>query len=49
MLTMAFKLTQLAERHWRAGNGYAQLVEVIQKINFICGCSLPPGCPRRDA
>ena len=36
-LTMVFKLTQSAERHWRRLNGTKQLPEVIQGVKFIDG------------
>ncbi len=36
-MTMVFKLTQSAERHWRRLNGTKQLPEVIQGVKFIDG------------
>jgi len=36
-LTMVFKLTKLAESHWRALNGSALLEEVIRGIKFVDG------------
>ena len=36
-LTMVFKLTQCAEKHWRRLNGAALLPEVIQGVTFIDG------------
>jgi len=36
-LTMVFKLTQCAERHWRRLNGPKLLAEVIEGVNFIDG------------
>jgi transposase-like protein len=36
-LTMVFKLTQSAEKHWRALNGSALLSDVIARIPFVDG------------
>ena len=36
-LTMVFKLTQSAEKHWRALNGSALLRDVIARIPFVDG------------
>lgn len=36
-LTMTIKLTQVAEKHWRALNGSSLLPEVIQGIQFLDG------------
>ena len=36
-LTMVFKLTQSAEKHWRVLNGSALLSDVIARIRFVDG------------
>ncbi len=36
-LTMVFRLTQCAERHWRALNGAKRLADVIRGVPFIDG------------
>ncbi len=36
-LTMVFRLTQCAERHWRALNGAKWLTDVIRGVRFIDG------------
>ena len=36
-LTMVFKLTQCAQRHWRRLNGKELIAEVIEGIKFVDG------------
>ena len=36
-LTMVFKLTQSAERHWRALNGSTLISDVIAGVQFVDG------------
>ena len=44
-LAFVFKLTKLAERHWRRLNGSERLAEIIEGVRF---CDGEPATPAED-